>query len=84
MRPPRGNPEAALITLAEIQRSKRHEVFPGSAARAHIVGGEVRMMTVTRDGITEKIIHRWPNDIEGEFIEPVLPGNVVRRTCDGA
>jgi hypothetical protein len=62
-----------LIELMELQRASLYPpMLPGRTER-HIVGGFAQMTTVTREGIYQKIIHRWPEDRVGEKIKPRQP-----------
>lgn len=59
---------ANLIKLMELQRASLYPpILPGRTDR-HIVGGFVQMTTVTELGISQRIIHRWPEDRVGEKI----------------
>lgn len=65
-----GDVEYYARTLLELQRQRKHEACDGwNAVPTHIVGGFAQLTTVSRDGITTKILHRWPDKI-GETIKP--------------
>jgi len=57
------DPESYLLHCMEIQRRKR---FDGR----HVVGGHAVLTTVTRDGVTQRVVHRWPEDRVGKTIRP--------------
>jgi hypothetical protein len=58
------NPEIGLLHLMEIQR---HEEVEG----AHWVGGGAFLTSIDRNGVTQRIVHRWREDKVGEFIKPL-------------
>jgi hypothetical protein len=58
------DPESKLVHILEIQRRK--EADDGN----HYVGGLATLTTVTRDGVQQRVVHRWPEDKVGERIEP--------------
>jgi len=58
------NPETGLLHLMEIQR---HEEVEG----AHWVGGGAFLTSIDRNGVTQRIVHRWKEDEVGEFIRPL-------------
>ena len=62
------NIEYIARTILELQRQRKHGAIEDSEAE-HIVGGFVQLTTVSRDGISTRILHRWPDTI-GETIRP--------------
>lgn len=65
-----GDVEYYARTLLELQRQRKHEPCDGRHSKpTHIVGAFAQVTTVTRDSITTKILHRWPDKI-GETIKP--------------
>lgn len=52
------------VTILELQRQQRD-----AEGKSH-VGGLVELVTVTRDGVTSKILKRWDEDLVGELIQP--------------
>lgn len=55
--------ELDLWHLLELQRQTKIN-------GRYYVGGHVHLITITRDSITEKILHRYSEDVPGQFIEP--------------
>lgn len=58
------DPESYLLHCMEIQRRKR---FDGR----HVVGGLAQLTTITASGLTQRVVHVWPEDQPGKRIEPV-------------
>ncbi len=61
------NPEIDLLHLLEVQR---HEEVTGH----HWIGGSALLTSIDRTGVTQRIVHTWPEDKVGEVIKP-LPIN---------
>ena len=57
------DPESYLLHCMEIQRRKR---FDGR----HVVGGLAVLTSITADSVTQRVVHRWPEDQPGELIRP--------------
>lgn len=57
------DPEFHLLHLLEIAR---REPFKGR----FWIGGLALLTTITAEGIEQRVVHRWPEDTVGEFIEP--------------
>ncbi|UWU89607.1 hypothetical protein [Bradyrhizobium sp. CB1015] len=55
--------ETYLLHCMEIQRRKR---FDGR----HVVGGHAILTTITRDGVAQRVVHRWREDRPGKPIRP--------------
>ncbi|MGD9923919.1 MAG: hypothetical protein AB7V13_21130 [Pseudorhodoplanes sp.] len=66
------DPAVDGLKILEAQRQLKVSGRPGWPA-AHHVGGFALLSTVTRDGVTERIIHRWNEDRIGEPIRPAAP-----------
>ena len=58
------SPESALMHIMEIQRRMR------SIDSDYCVGGSVLATTVSEMGVTQRVIHTWPEDKPGEPIVP--------------
>jgi hypothetical protein len=58
------DPENGLLHLMEIQR---HEKVEG----ANWVGGGAFLTSIDRNGIMQRVVHRWREDKVGEFIKPL-------------
>jgi hypothetical protein len=58
--------------LVEAQRHMRF-VPPNGGPPCHQVGVHVALTEITREGITQRIVHRWPDDRIGELIVPSVP-----------
>lgn len=56
--------EADLLHMLEIQRRRR------ASDGKYYVGGHAVLTTVTRDGVTQRAVHRWPEDRAGKPIRP--------------
>ncbi|MHC4051369.1 hypothetical protein [Bradyrhizobium sp. 25ACV] len=57
------DPESYLLHCMEIQRRKP---FDGR----HVVGGHAVLTTVARDGVAQRVVHRWAEDRTGKPIRP--------------
>jgi hypothetical protein len=53
-----------LLHMMEIQRQR-----PASDGR-HYVGGQAVLTTVTREGVAQRVVRRWPEDRAGKPIRP--------------
>jgi hypothetical protein len=58
------DPERELLHIAEVQRQ---QVKGGSRV---LVGGQATLTTITKAGLTQRIVHTWPEDKVGEPIQP--------------
>lgn len=58
-----------LLHILEIQRRRRVPLRSGLDAH-HWVGGLALLTTVTRDGISQRVMHRWGEDEVGKAIHP--------------
>ncbi|WFT91265.1 hypothetical protein QA633_23110 [Bradyrhizobium barranii] len=56
--------EADLLHMLEIQR--RRQARDGK----YYIGGHAVLTTVTRDGVTQRAVHRWPEDRAGKPVRP--------------
>jgi hypothetical protein len=65
------DPESYLLHCMEIQRRKR---FDGR----HVVGGLAVLTSITADSVTQRVVHRWPEDQPGELIRP----RAIRQNVD--
>jgi hypothetical protein len=63
--PENRNVETDLLHLLEIQRRKK--VDTGQS----YVGGQAVLITITRDGVEQRIVHTWPDDKAGQPIVPL-------------
>lgn len=63
------NPELDLLTIMEMQRRRKVPLRPGESA-AHWVGGFALLTSITEAGISQRIVHRWPEDRVGQLINP--------------
>lgn len=54
-----------LLHLMEVARHREN-----IDAGVNCVGGQAVLTTVTRDSLTQRVLHQWP-DVVGELIEPV-------------
>lgn len=74
-RPPRSCEEADAdienfaLTILELQREQKR-VTPDRPDAVY-VGGLAELVTVTRDSVTSKVLHRWKEDLIGEPICPL-------------
>lgn len=59
----RVDPAEYLLHAMEIQRQTQ---FGGR----HVVGGQAVLTTVTAEGVTQRVVHRWEEDKAGEPIKP--------------
>jgi hypothetical protein len=57
-----------MTSLLELQRRTFHR--QEEASRSQSSAGNALATTVTADGVTEKVFHRWPEDRVGERIAP--------------
>jgi hypothetical protein len=57
------DPESYLLHCMEIQRRKQ---FDGR----HVVGGLAVLTAITRGGLTQRVVHTWPEDRPGRMIVP--------------
>lgn len=55
-----------LLRIMEVQRRMS---FDGTNGKFHGVGGLALLSSVTRDGVAQRVIHRWPDRV-GELIKP--------------
>lgn len=58
------------VRAFELMRAEPMEMFDGRMMLA--VGGFVECHTITRDKVTARIIHTWPDDVPGAPIKPAL------------
>lgn len=58
------NAEADLLHMMEIQRREQQD------GGKYYVGGQAVLTTVTAEGVTQRIVHAWPEDEVGEEIVP--------------
>jgi hypothetical protein len=58
------DPESKLLRLLEIQR--RMQAADGN----YYVGGLATLTIATADGISQRVVHRWPEDQPGQKIAP--------------
>jgi hypothetical protein len=58
------HPEIDLLHLVEVQR---HEQIEG----AYWVGGKAVLTSIDRRGITQRVLHHWPEDEIGKPIAPL-------------
>ncbi|MCS3896109.1 hypothetical protein M2171_005242 [Bradyrhizobium japonicum USDA 38] len=56
--------KADLLHMLEIQR--RREASDGK----YYIGGHAVLTTVTADGVTQRAVHRWPEDRAGKPVRP--------------
>lgn len=66
------------VPMLEAQRRMKLTISPTSG-KVHAVGGDVTLTTVTEDGITQEVIHRWDDQIgsrieAASFVRPVVEG----------
>jgi hypothetical protein len=59
-----------LLHLLEVQRRTKFSLGEGYPER-HWVGGLALLTTVTKDGVSQRVMHRWDEDRLGEIIEPL-------------
>lgn len=69
-------PERCIATLHHLIECQRHDVLNGVEER--FVGGFAQLTTVTPDGISQRILSRWPDKID-ETIKPSPPDWVAWR-----
>lgn len=64
------DPERDGLPIFEEMRARRMtlDATRPEAAEGHGVGGFVDVTTITRDGLSKRILHRWPEDRVGEKI----------------
>lgn len=77
---PVGEPEDWLMRLIDIQRSKRtgarntpvtYEETPAESGGKYHIGGAAVLTKLTRHGITQRVVRRWPDKLHSEIeIEP--------------
>ena len=60
--------DAHGLMLLELQRAKRTALAPGRDAH-HWVGGFAMISTVSRSGVSQRVLHRWEDQV-GETISP--------------
>ena len=53
------------VAILEVQRRAKNPLLGAFA-----IGGLAQLTTVTPDGVSSSVIHRWPNDHVGHMIEP--------------
>jgi hypothetical protein len=63
-------PEIDLLHILEAQRRRKFATRPG-CEEAHKVGGLALLTSITRDGVSQKVVHRWTEDRIGELISPL-------------
>jgi hypothetical protein len=59
------DPVNDLLHILEVQRQNK-----GGHYKFHLVGGFALLTTITKDGITQRVVHVWPEDKVGEVITP--------------
>lgn len=59
------------VDLLHVLSVLRHTPFGGR----YVVGGSAVLHTITRDGFSRRVVHTWPEDRPGEFIEPEAIGD---------
>lgn len=64
------NPEIDLLHILEAQRRRKFATRPG-CDEAHKVGGLALLTSITKDGVSQKVVHRWLEDRVGETIKPL-------------
>ena len=60
-------PDRVIETMRLVLECQRHQYEDG-----YFVGGHAELTTVTPDGIQQRVLDRWPDEI-GELITPGLP-----------
>ena len=63
------DPVSMGLKVFEAQRSMTFPATTAGGEEFHLVGGAAVMTQITRDGITQKIIHKWDDEI-GQPITP--------------
>jgi hypothetical protein len=58
-----------LLAMLEVQRRRKTPLRPGLPVR-HWVGGLALLTSITRDGITQRVVHRWEEDAIGQIVKP--------------
>jgi hypothetical protein len=58
------DPERELLHIAQVQRQQVK-----NRSRV-LVGGQATLTTITKAGLTQRVVHTWPEDQVGQTIEP--------------
>lgn len=59
----------ALLAMMHAQRCREWPLGSGSEITGYIVGGAAVLTTIDVTGISQRVIHRWPDEV-GSFVKP--------------
>ncbi len=72
---PTGDVDADAIAVMEIQRGLKMRATDGPGIETSGAGGFIQRTSVTREGISIKVLKRWPEDVIGK---PTILTDAVR------